>query len=458
MGGPGGPATPPSWRDDLKVLDMETFDSAPVVLAQIVAAHSSPEKCRGGIVVRDVFGRLSFVATTLSKTQIDSITTQAHSSLLGFVDPGSNVVLALQPKSPMWLGLNSEPAIHLSFSADSLDKVKLIDRRLAGEEWLLRPKPLIEAGPKRLIFYSLKGGVGRSTALCVTAADLAESGLNVLVVDLDLEAPGLRSLLLSEDRVPKFGVIDWFAAAAAGCDTSVLEAQMVASSNFTSPRAVVSVVPAAGKSSNPTPGSYLAKLARAYTPGSAGNMFAEKGFAEKLNVMIERIVGLRKYDVILIDARAGLHETSGSILLGLGAQALLFGIETTQTFDDYNILLSMFADIFAPDSGNPDLRGAFKMVHAKAPAKPEDRATFINESWNLWSEYLYDEGDANAGSDAFTFDFLDPNGPHFPLEIIGDPQFNRFDPRIAAYQLDQKTYASAFSDFLAGVRLKLELS
>ena len=43
-------------------------------------------------------------------------------------------------------------------------------------------------------FYSFKGGVGRSMALINTAAILADRGFNVLVLDLDLEAPGLSYL------------------------------------------------------------------------------------------------------------------------------------------------------------------------------------------------------------------------------------------------------------------------
>lgn len=43
-------------------------------------------------------------------------------------------------------------------------------------------------------FYSFKGGVGRSMALINTAGILAGRGFHVLVIDLDLEAPGLSYL------------------------------------------------------------------------------------------------------------------------------------------------------------------------------------------------------------------------------------------------------------------------
>src|SRR4051794_22834765 len=43
-----------------------------------------------------------------------------------------------------------------------------------------------------ITFYSYKGGVGRSSALANTAVLLARWGFRTLIVDWDLEAPGLE--------------------------------------------------------------------------------------------------------------------------------------------------------------------------------------------------------------------------------------------------------------------------
>lgn len=50
-------------------------------------------------------------------------------------------------------------------------------------------------------FYSLRGGVGRSTALAYTGRILAANGRKVVCVDMDLEAPGLAALFGQEDEV-----------------------------------------------------------------------------------------------------------------------------------------------------------------------------------------------------------------------------------------------------------------
>lgn len=48
--------------------------------------------------------------------------------------------------------------------------------------------------PAITTFYSLRGGVGRSTSLASTARILADRGRKVVAMDMDLEAPGLASL------------------------------------------------------------------------------------------------------------------------------------------------------------------------------------------------------------------------------------------------------------------------
>jgi hypothetical protein len=61
-------------------------------------------------------------------------------------------------------------------------------------------------------FYSFKGGTGRTTALANTAWILASAGYRVLVVDWDLESPGLHRFfepfLDAETVADNSGVID----------------------------------------------------------------------------------------------------------------------------------------------------------------------------------------------------------------------------------------------------------
>ena len=74
--------------------------------------------------------------------------------------------------------------------------------------------PAEPAGGKIVTFYSYKGGTGRTMSLANTAWILASGGKRVLVVDWDLDAPGLDRFLhpfLDRDRLRSApGIIDLF--------------------------------------------------------------------------------------------------------------------------------------------------------------------------------------------------------------------------------------------------------
>jgi MinD-like ATPase involved in chromosome partitioning or flagellar assembly len=89
---------------------------------------------------------------------------------------------------------------------------------IAAEQLPLWPEAMARANQERRIlfpsdldedlelpffatFYSLRGGVGRSTALAYTGRILASRGRKVVCVDMDLEAPGLAALFGKEDEV-----------------------------------------------------------------------------------------------------------------------------------------------------------------------------------------------------------------------------------------------------------------
>src|SRR5438309_1920072 len=60
-----------------------------------------------------------------------------------------------------------------------------------------------------ITFYSFKGGVGRTMALVNVAADLVRRGRKVLVVDFDLEAPGLETYKRLRPPKPHRGIVEY---------------------------------------------------------------------------------------------------------------------------------------------------------------------------------------------------------------------------------------------------------
>ena len=91
---------------------------------------------------------------------------------------------------------------------ESEKTIQILDRQITGQEWT-RITALGMATP-RLVFHGIKGGVGRSTAIAMLAYHLAKKGKNVLLIDFDLESPGLSGLMLPPDLMAEFGIVDWF--------------------------------------------------------------------------------------------------------------------------------------------------------------------------------------------------------------------------------------------------------
>ena len=188
-----------------------TFDDSLPAFLQVLNRAGIDVAPKAGVFIRDLRGRLSFlaagklapeIAQTINATVSDEL--KHYISPLGAIAdrdaPGARRVLEDQEA----LLISIKPA-----QAHSAHEIKLLDRRAVGADWLHPPLEMV-AAPPRLVFASLKGGVGRSTALSVLGAELAERGRAILVVDLDMEAPGIGSMLIAPDATPPFGSIDFF--------------------------------------------------------------------------------------------------------------------------------------------------------------------------------------------------------------------------------------------------------
>ncbi|HEY0929117.1 MAG TPA: ParA family protein [Gemmatimonas sp.] len=83
---------------------------------------------------------------------------------------------------------------------------------MENEEVVRAPSSKRASSMYVVTFYSFKGGVGRTMALVNVAAHLASMGSRVLIVDFDLEAPGLDTIGLGADAVTVSrtrGVVDF---------------------------------------------------------------------------------------------------------------------------------------------------------------------------------------------------------------------------------------------------------
>lgn len=336
-----------------------------------------------------------------------------------------------------------------AFQVEGVKGLFLVDRLSAGSNWATIAAPTERAS--RVVFFSIKGGVGRSTAIAATAWKLAQGGKRVLVLDLDLESPGLSTSLLTKDRRPKFGITDWLVEDLVGNGDEVLSS-MISSSDL-SHDGDIFVVPAHGAES----GEYVAKLGRVWMPKIlAGGQ--QEGWSQRLQRLINSLEDKLEPDVILIDSRAGIDEVASACVTDLGASlVLLFALDGDQTWSGYKILFHHWRTTGVVR----DIRERLQVVGALIPDLhgSEYLDGLRQEAWNLFAEELYDEVPAGvtATEDMWSFDYADEGSPHYAWAIRWNRGFNSLrslHPRLST--VDVQEVDSVFGSLVDGITSVIE--
>ncbi len=164
--------------------------------------------------------------------------------------------------------------------------------------------------PIVVTFYSLRGGVGRSTALAYTARILAERGRKVVCLDMDLEAPGLAALFGKENDVSNGHGIVSLLLQLDQEEEPDLPSQLIPVTGDDN----LFLIPAGIPDANYT------RMLRFINP--------EAWYREDKNPLRLLLDAVRhklpfKPDVILLDARTGITELSGPLLFDLADMAVV---------------------------------------------------------------------------------------------------------------------------------------
>jgi MinD-like ATPase involved in chromosome partitioning or flagellar assembly len=430
-------------------------DSLPILLATL-ASSLSVEEIAAGVVIRDISGRLSFFAGSKISEEVFSKLEQDLHKALG---PYARQDRVLAPFDDFGSAVLSDTTAY-TVVVDGI-AARVVDRRLVGMDWLRRPAAPASP-PPRIVFASLKGGVGRSTALSVVALHLANQGRRVLVIDLDMEAPGISTMLLTTETTPRYGIVDALVEnGTSGLDDSFMQ-DLIGSSHLAEKSGRVDVIPAFGHTSIENPADVLGKLARAYTEdlGSDGKTLS---ILDQVRGVVDHFSDLARYDAILVDARAGLHETAASAILGLGADLLFFGLNEDQTFHGYRALFAHLARVGFDSKGS--WLDQITMVQAKALATNEDQESFAERCTMLFqssglievqhasaSVFIPAEPfrnvpweDENVALNPALEEELDSRAP---LVILDDERFKHYSPQMRTELMLPRLYQSTFGPLL----------
>ncbi|XXY53414.1 AAA family ATPase [Sorangium sp. So ce269] len=307
-------------------------------MARILEGEAAIEKA---VIGQDLFGLLRVILWLVSgadEAAIRSRVAQAFASCGRFFT--GQIWISSAETSPAD-NLIYSSAWDEGFEVPGIDRLRLDDRTRTRTAWLPRFRsPLWDAqhdwrsetadmkdegmrvdGPPIVVFYSFKGGVGRTTALAAFAIQRAREGNRVLVIDMDLDAPGAGTLLSADvtEQASFRGVVDYLMEAPLGevqIDDYVHRCKR--ESIVGDAEGEIVVMPAGNVDEN-----YLGKLARLDLEIRGGRHPLE----DLLLAAREKI----EPDWILIDSRAGLSPAAGLLLDGVAHLHVLFGTNSAQS-------------------------------------------------------------------------------------------------------------------------------
>jgi hypothetical protein len=207
-----------------------------------------------------------------------------------------------------------------------------------------------------ITFYSFKGGVGRSMALANVAELMAQRGLRVLMIDFDLEAPGLErffddpyALVNAGEVVQRRGLIDLLtsyrelrtlpslepppADGAGGFAYSAepIESFVVAIRRDKSSGGSLSLLPA-GRRAGAEYTRYADRV-RSFSWDDFYARFDGEEFFEWFRLQVETLA-----DVVLVDSRTGITELSGVCTFHLADIVVMLAAPNQQNIEGCRLI------------------------------------------------------------------------------------------------------------------------
>ncbi len=284
------------------------------------------------------------------------------------------------------------------------DGIHYGERPLVKKNWNYEVKKRKAGYAKTITFYSYKGGVGRTTTLALTALQMARKGKKVIVIDMDLEAPGLSTILKQEEGIeyPKYGVVDFLVECEKENGRIDLNEYVY---SFSSKELLgmnggeLYVMHAANLS--------LEDYEKYYNKLSRIDFNMPKFYKQEnpINYLFKEINNQYQPDYILIDSRAGIHDIGGLTLFNYSDEvvALFYGNE--QNMIGLNFVLPKLCKQNIP----------FYLINTPVPILEEVAAEEIE--YYVCNSFLALEK-ANYFDDVP--DIYDESSAHYPLNICYD--------------------------------------
>ncbi len=397
----------------------EAWTGATKVMRRWLGAHGAVERA---VLTADVYGHIRAILWGVKK-KIEPLGEDIRANLAAAAGSwwSGDVWLAGTKKGSPVHAMAWEEGVP---DAEHPKRLRLLERHRNRGAWFTdlqepvwQPRGAENAeGPPVVVFYSFKGGLGRSTALASLAIQQARAGERVAVLDFDLDAPGVGVLLAAdaEGRTSPWGTLDL-----------LLERESPAQlSDYYHPcrrRDVVGdgelIVFPAGKLDSNYPGK-LARVDLEPQTGAGDNALA---------LMLQAIRDELQPSWILLDARTGLSEPAGALLSGIAHLHVLFGTPSEQSWQGLRVIIERLGARRVA-RGLP--QGDCLLVQAMVPADTETakkaRDTFEVRARDEFSDTKH--GYYAEESDDY-WDLADietKDAPHVPVPLSYDLKLAHF--------------------------------
>lgn len=214
-----------------------------------------------------------------------------------------------------------------------------------------------------VVFYSYKGGVGRTTAMLHVAYLLAKAGRRIALVDMDLEAPGLRHAVETLEPEPQQGLVDYLyerQLLSPDIEPAIQIIDIVGQvKSKLETKADIYIIPA-GKVDL----DYISKVDDLDTRLGSSGLHTWHTFLQELANFLEP-------DLIFIDSRTGFNRWGAISLLLLADEAFIFAYPNRQNLEGLVPLLTALQKF-----GHPHRTFVLSMI----PDNP-DGQQLIDNAW-----------------------------------------------------------------------------
>lgn len=300
-------------------------------------------------------------------------------------------------------------------------RFRVHDRHRSRTAWFSGPvDPLWNASGKEppvVVFYSFKGGLGRSTLLASFAIQRARAGERVCVVDFDLDSPGAGRLLSADAQglTARWGVVDFL------LERSLADAPLADyfhRCDRVAAAGEIIVFPAGNLDEE-----YADKLARIDLEE------APEARDSGLWKLLARVRDELKPRWILLDARTGISEPAGQLLSGIAHLHVLLGTTQDQSWQGLNLVLDRLGKerVFA-ERPQAEVLLVQAMVPSGEPGKAAKEAFAARAEEEFDGRYYAaEEGDADIDDRFWTLgDKGSQDAPHAPMPVDYDSKLASF--------------------------------